>query len=1116
MLTPVFLFAGQGSQYHGMGKWLYGAAPAFRDALDSMDATVREVRGDSVIEAIHGPGLGPQHPMSRFSLTQPAIFMVEYALARMLRAYGFEPGAVLGASLGEIAAAAVAGAVDPDECLRSLLRQVDVFEAECPRGGMLAVLADPGLADRDPVLAEAYVAAVNSPENFVLAGTAEALDRIESHLHTTGTLCQRLPVLFPFHSPLIDPVEGVFKELIGELTMRPAAIPLISGTTGTAVRLPDPAHLWQVLREPFDLTRALGPLLDRDDLLFLDLSPSGSMANLVRAALPEGSRSRVLPLLSPYARDEVLYRAVLDARPGLAATPARIEVNPVSAPAETPARPSTAAPTLDVHVFPGQGAQAKGMGREVFDRFPDLVARADAVLGYSIRELCLEDPGRNLRDTRYTQPALYVVNSLSWLAAVGEGGRLPDYVLGHSLGEFSALFAAGVYDFETGLSLVAERGRIMGQVTGGTMAAVSSVDAALVERVLRDNGLTDLDIANYNTPNQTVIAGPAESVNRALPALKEAGARCAPLNVSAPFHSRYMAAAAEEFGRLLDATPFAAPKIPVIANVDARPYAPGEVAATLRRQIASPVRWTDSIRLLMGYGDLRVRELGPGQVLTKLVDRIRAEATALTPPGPAEQSTARRPEPVRHEATRPESVPPEAVRPEAMPAVSAPSAKASAGSLGSEAFRQDYGVRLAYVAGGMRQGVGSVDLVARMAGAGLLSYFGASELAAGDVALAVAAIRARVPAGAPFGVNVTHDPFDPRVESELVDVLIREDVRFVEASTHVEATPALVRHRLTGARVLPDGTAYVPRKILAKVTRPDAGRLFLEPPPAALVSRLVEQGLLTTEEAEAGARVALADDVCAVGDAGDHSDMAALWALLPALRGLRAELGGVAGAVRIGAGGGIGAPESAAASFVLGADFVLTGSINACTAESGTSVAAKDLLQAADVHDTAFAPYGNLFELGGRARVLRKGVLFHARAGKLHDLWRNHDSWEAVPAAVRAKVERDYLGASFEEILARSGNSSAGSSEQALDPKRRMALVFRWYCAQAATWAIEGTPGRVANYQIPCGPALGACNRWLTGTPLHAWANRHADELAERLMTEAAEVVSGGLQRHSS
>ncbi|MCQ8769824.1 ACP S-malonyltransferase [Streptomyces telluris] len=1089
MLTPVFLFAGQGSQYHGMGRWLHGADPVFRESLDSLDAVVRQARGDSVIEAIHADGHGPERPMTRFALTQPAIFMVEYALAQMLRSHGFEPGAVLGASLGEVAAAAVAGVVDPRDCLRSLLRQTELFESECPRGGMLAVLADVGLARRDPVLAAAHVAAVNSPENFVLAGTAGDLDRIERHLVASGVLCQRLPVLFPFHSPLMDPVEGAFKDLIGGLAMRPATLPLISGTTGATVHLPDPAHLWRVLRDPFDLTKALAPLLERDDLLFLDLGPSGSMANLVRAALPPGSTSRVLPLLSPYARDEVLYRAVLDTRPLLAAPARRTEVKPMSTPVATQDRTAAGGKTLDVYVFPGQGAQAKGMGREVFDRFPDLVARADAVLGYSLRELCLEDPGRNLRDTRYTQPALYTVDALTWLAAVGEGGRLPDYVLGHSLGEFAALFAAGVFDFETGLRLVAERGRLMGQVTGGTMAAVSAVDAALVERVLREGGLDEIDIANYNAPSQTVIAGPVDAVNRALPLLKEAGARCAPLNVSAPFHSRYMAAAAEEFGRLLERTPFAAPKIPVISNVHARPYEAGEVAATLRRQIASPVRWTDSVRLLMGLGDLRVRELGPGQVLTKLVDRIRTEATPL----PAAETTV----------TAAETTPPAA--PVAPATVSAGPARSrtTAESLGSEAFRRDYGVRLAYAAGGMRHGVSSVDLVARMARAGLLSYFGASGLTPAETAAAVERIRERVPAGAPFGVNVTHDPFDPAAEDALVDVLVRHDVRFVEAATHVEVTPALVRHRLTGARVLPDGTVHVPRKLLAKVTRPDAARLFLSPPPAALVHRLVAQGLLTAQEAEAGQRVALADDVCAVGDAGDHSDMATLWALLPALRRLRAGLGGVAEAVRIGAGGGIGTPESAAASFVLGADFVLTGSVNLCTAESGISAAAKDLLQDADVHDTAFAPYGDLFELGGRARVLRKGVLFHARAGKLHDLWRNYDAWEAVPAAVRSKVERDYLGASFDEVWARLGRTA----EHGLDPKRRMALVFRWYCAQASTWAIDGTPGRVADYQVPCGPALGACNQWLARTPLQAWRDRHADELADRLMTEAAAVA---------
>ncbi|MFI6209901.1 acyltransferase domain-containing protein [Streptomyces sp. NPDC051041] len=555
MLTPVFLFAGQGSRYHGMGRWLCGADPVLRDALDFLDAVVRDVRGDSVVAAVHGDGHGAELPMTRLSFTQPAVFMVGCALARMLRARGFEPELVLGAGLGEVVAATVAGMFDPEECLRSLLDQVALFEAQCPRGGMLAVLADAALVDRDPALAGAHLAAINAPDDFVLAGPADRLDAIERHLTASGVLCRRLPVLFPFHSPLIDGVRGAFTKLVGALTPRPATIPLICGTTGAEVHHRDPDHFWQVLREPFDLSRALEPLLARDDLLFLDLGPSGSMADLVRARLPRGSRSRVLPLLFPFARDEVLYQAVLDTRSAIAAPTRRTEVTAMTV--ETPAAaPATPGDGFDVDVFPGQGAQAEGMGRDLFDRFPELVERADAVLGYSIRGLCLEDPGRDLRDTRYTQPALYVVDALTWPAALQEGGRLPDYLLGHGLGEFAALFAAGVYGFETGLRLVAERGRLMGQVTGGTMAAVSAVDADLVREVLRDSELSGLDIANCNAPTQTVIAGPADAVNRALALFRDKGARCAPLNVSAPFHSRYMAQAAQEFGRLPMAMPF--------------------------------------------------------------------------------------------------------------------------------------------------------------------------------------------------------------------------------------------------------------------------------------------------------------------------------------------------------------------------------------------------------------------------------------------------------------------------------------------------------------------------------------------------------------------------------
>ncbi|MGX7829579.1 ACP S-malonyltransferase [Actinokineospora sp. 24-640] len=1065
--TPVFLFAGQGAQYHGMGRGLRDADPVFRAVLRRLDDVVVAERGESLLAALHHDGVGAEVPLSDFRHSQPGIFMIEYALAEMVLAHGFTPAAVLGASLGEVAAAAVAGVFDPEDCLRLLLAQVDLFALKCPPGGMLAVLADPALARTDPVLAATHLAAVNSPGNFVLAGTVADLDRAEAHLFARGVLCQRLPVPYPFHSPLIDPVEAAFKALVSGMSARPARIPLLSATSGGPVRLPDPAHLWRVLRDPFDVPATLGPLLTGEHL-FLDLGPSGSMANLVRAALPAGSTAKSLPLLSPYARDEALLTAVL------AEAPARTEVPPVTTlTAPTPST-TTTADALRVWVFPGQGAQSKGMGRELFDRFPDLVARADAVLGYSLRELCLEDPGRDLRRTEYTQPALFAVEALTWLAAVQEGGRLPDVVLGHSLGEYAALFAAGAFDFETGLALVRERGRLMGAAGGGRMAAVSGITAERVAEVLRDNGLDRIDIANYNSPLQTVIAGPDDAIEASLPLFTAAGARCAPLNVSAPFHSRYMEPAAAEFAAVLARTRIAAPKIPVLANAEADFHTPDGVADALRRQITAPVRWTESVRVLMGLGPFELRELGPGQVLTKLVARIRDEATPLP----------RRPLPVSLFTTAAPA-----------PARQAPTAE----RLGSAEFRADHGVRLSYVVGGMHEGVSSPELVARLAKSRVLSFLGAPGLPAAEVADAIARVRALAGADAPFGVNLTHDPFTPNAEIELVDVVLRTGVRAVEVSTYVEASAELVRLRLSGARVNPDGTATPARRVLAKVTRADIARVFLSPAPSTVIAALRARGRITDEEAEAGALLALADDVCAVGDAADYTDQGALWALLPSIRAARAEVGGPATGVRVGAGGGIGTPEAAAAAFVLGADFVLTGSVNLATAESGMSAAAKDLLVAADAHDTAYAPYGGLFELGARARVLKRGVLFPARAGRLYDLWRNHDSWQAVPSDVRARVERDYLGMPFDQVPV--------TAEP--DPKRRMALVFRWYCARARQWAISGDPARVADYQVAAGPAVGACNQWLRGTDLADWRARHADELADRIMAGAALAMAG-------
>jgi len=305
---------------------------------------------------------------------------------------------------------------------------------------------------------------------------------------------------------------------------------------------------------------------------------------------------------------------------------------------------------LKTFMFPGQGSQARGMGAELFEQFPELVARADAVLGYSIQELCTEDPRNELNNTCFTQPALYVVNALSHRRKLQDGGT-PDFLIGHSLGEFNALQAAGCYDFETGLRLVKRRGELMAEATGGAMAAILNSSKDDIERILFDNGLDDVAIANYNTPWQLVISGPAEQVIRAEPLFKGGKVRYYPLNTSGAFHSKFMVPAQRTFAHFLAGFAFAAPAVPVISNFSAQAYAGDAVAEGLTRQIASTVRWCESIQNLLDVAARRgceivFEELGHGDVLTRLVHTIRQQKPAPAPVAacPASPVTASAPD----------------------------------------------------------------------------------------------------------------------------------------------------------------------------------------------------------------------------------------------------------------------------------------------------------------------------------------------------------------------------------------------------------------------------------------------------------------------------------------
>lgn len=752
---------------------------------------------------------------------------------------------------------------------------------------------------------------------------------------------------------------------------------------------------------------------------------------------------------------------------------------------------------MKVCMFPGQGAQRPGMGVELFAAFPDLVRQANDILGYDIAALCRNGPAERLAQTQVTQPALFVVGALAWLRR-RQTNPPPDYLLGHSVGEYAALFAADVLDFADALRLVATRGALMQQATGGSMAAVIGLDQAQVEAVLANQAPEEVFVSNVNTPRQIVVSGRQDAVARLEPAFLAAGAALyRRLDVSGAFHTPFMRAAQSEFAKVAAAVSFRKPAIPVLSNVSARLHDSAHIRAALIEQITAPVRWSDSIRALLGAGvpPEGFEELGAATpVLKPMVTRIRQEAAGLAPPPLAAEPLA-------------VHVAPDTVD----PCHAAEGTCFHATSLGARAFCERFGVRQAYVAGAMYQGIASVDVVACMARTERLSFFGAGGLDLPTVAAAIAELKQRVPRGAPFGINFLANTHRPELEEKLADLLLREGIDTIEASAFMQVTPALVRYRALGLAA--DGTHVVARnRMIAKISRPDVAEQFLRPAPEAILTKLLASGALSPEQAELARHAPVADAVCVEADSGGHTDQGMPLTLLPTILRLRdrcAEQTPRFGAAFVGAAGGIGTPEAAAAMFLMGADFILTGSINQCSVEAATSDAVKDLLAGMNVHDTDYAPSGELFEMGSKIQVLKKGIFFPARANKLAQLYARHESLAELDGETRRLLETRYfkrsLDAVFDEVRAAYPGPDLERAERM--PKHRMGMVFRMYFRDSTRWALAGDLDHKVDFQIQCGPALGAFNQWVAGTKLADWHERHVDAIAELMMGETAALL---------
>jgi PfaD family protein len=392
---------------------------------------------------------------------------------------------------------------------------------------------------------------------------------------------------------------------------------------------------------------------------------------------------------------------------------------------------------------------------------------------------------------------------------------------------------------------------------------------------------------------------------------------------------------------------------------------------------------------------------------------------------------------------------------------------------------------------------------------GMLGFFGAAGLPLATVESAIDLLQT---SEVPFGINLIHSPQEPDLEEALAELYLRKGVTLIEASAFLALTLPLVRYRVHGIHRSASGEIVTPNRIIAKVSREELAVRFFSPPPEKFLNQLVAEGAITKDQADMASCIPMAQYVTAEADSGGHTDNRPALALFPTIRSVASRMQKEHGynvELMTGLGGGIGTPQAAAAAFAMGAAWIMTGSVNQACVESGTSPAVREMLAATRQADVIMAPAADMFEMGVTVQVLKRGTMFPMRAAKLYEIYRTFPGLDDIPQTEREKQEKTVFRSTFSEIWQQTRSYFMKRDPRQVeradrDPKHRMALVFRWYLGQGAHWAKDGDPSRTVDYQIWCGPAMGAFNEWVEGTFLAAPENRRVVIVAMNILFGAA------------